>query len=66
MEVTLVVVDQILKTKKKKKILNKLILEILVAVELTQVAELILNQELDKVLVDLETVKDQDKVQDKV
>jgi hypothetical protein len=70
-EVTLVVVDQILKTKKKKKILNKLMLEILavvqvVAVELTQVAELILNQELDKVLVDLEMVKDQDKVQDKV
>ena len=59
-------VDQILKTKKKKKILNKLMLEILVAVELTQVAELILNQELVKVLVDLEMVKDQDKELDKV
>ncbi len=64
-------VDQILKTKKKKKIPNKLMLEILVAelvvaVELTQVAELILNQELVKVLVDLEMVKDQDKELDKV
>ena len=56
-------------------IINKLTLEILaatqvvtqvVAVELTQVAELILNQELDKELVDLEMVMDQDKVQDKV
>ncbi len=58
-------VDQILKTKKKKKILNKLMLEILaelvVAVELTQVAERILNQELVKALVDLEMVMAQDK-----
>ena len=57
--------------KKKKKILNKLTLEILVAelvvaVELTQVAELILNQELDKALVDLEMVMAQDKELDKV
>ncbi len=43
-----------------------LVAELVVAVELTQVAELILNQELDKVLVDLEMVKDQDKEQDKV
>ncbi len=43
-----------------------LVAELVVAVELTQVAELILNQELVKVLVDLEMVKDQDKVQDKV
>ena len=42
------------------------LVEILVAVELTQVAELILNQELVKVLVDLEMVKDQDKELDKV
>ena len=56
-------------------IINKLTLEILaatqvetqvVAVELTQVAELILNQELVKELVDLEMVMDQDKVLDKV
>ena len=56
-------------------IINKLTLEILaatqvatqvVAVELTQVAELILNQELVKELVDLEMVMDQAKVQDKV
>ena len=52
-------------------IINKLTLEILVetqvvAVELTQVAELILNLELVKELVDLEMVMDQDKVQDKV
>ncbi len=55
-------------------IINKLVylkvvtlVEILVvAVELTQVAELILNQELVKVLVDLEMVKDQDKELDKV
>ena len=40
--------------------------EIQVAVELTQVAELILNQELDKALVDLEMVKDQVKELDKV
>ena len=71
MVVTLVVVDQILKTKKKKKIPNKLMLEILVAelvvaAELTQAAELILNQELVKALVDLVMVKDQDKVLDKV
>jgi hypothetical protein len=57
--------------KKKKKILNKLTLEILVAelvaaAELTQAAELILNQELVKALVDLVMVKDQDKVLDKV
>ena len=55
----------------KKKILNKLTLEILVAelvvaVELTQVVELILNQELVKALVDLVMVKDQAKVLDKV
>ena len=37
-----------------------------VAVELTQVAELILNLELVKALVDLVMVKDQDKVLDKV
>ena len=59
------------KRKKKKKTHNKLTLEILaatqvVAVELTQVAELILNQELVKALVDLVMVKDQDKVLDKV
>ena len=56
-------------------IINKLTLEILaatqvetqvVAVELTQVAELILNLELVKALVDLVMVKDQDKVLDKV
>ena len=71
------------KKKRKKKIHNKLTLEILVvtleeilaatqvetqvvAVELTQVAELILNLELVKALVDLVMVKDQDKVLDKV
>ena len=71
------------KKKRKKKIHNKLTLEILVvtleeilaatqvvtqvvAVELTQVAELILNLELVKELVDLEMVMDQDKVLDKV
>ena len=43
-----------------------LVAELVVAVELTQVAELILNQELVKVLVDLEMVKDQDKELDKV
>jgi hypothetical protein len=37
------------------------ILVAVVAVELTQVAELILNQELDKALVDLEMVMAQDK-----
>ena len=37
------------------------ILAVVVAVELTQVAELILNQELDKALVDLEMVMAQDK-----
>ena len=42
------------------------ILAAVVAVELTQVAERILNQELDKALVDLEMVMDQDKVLDKV
>ena len=56
---------------KKKKILNKQVyhkvVEILVvAVELTQAVELILNQELVKALVDLEMVMDQAKVQDKV
>ena len=61
----------VMNQKRKKKIHNKLTLEILavtqvVAVELTQVAELILNQELVKVLVDLEMVKDQDKELDKV
>ena len=43
-----------------------LVAELVVAVELTQVAELILNQELVKALVDLVMVKDQDKVLDKV
>ena len=60
-------------------IINKLTLEILVVTleeilaatqvvvaELTQVAELILNQELVKELVDLEMVMDQAKVLDKV
>ncbi len=49
MEVTLVVVDQILKTKKKKKIPNKLILEILAAVVVD--LEMVKDQdkELDKV-----------------
>ena len=46
--------------------LVEILAELVVAVELTQVAERILNQELVKVLVDLEMVKDQDKVQDKV
>ena len=57
----------VMNQKRKKKIHNKLTLEILVvAVELTQVAELILNLELVKALVDLVMVKDQDKVLDKV
>ena len=73
----------VMNQKRKKKIHNKLTLEILVvtleeilaatqvetqvvAVELTQVAELILNLELVKELVDLEMVMDQAKVQDKV
>ncbi len=43
-----------------------LVAELVVAVELTQVAGLILNQELAKALVDLVMVKDQDKVLDKV
>ena len=43
-----------------------LVAELVVAVELTQVAELILNQELVKALVDLVMVRDQDKVLDKV
>ncbi len=43
-----------------------LVVELVVAVELTQVAELILNLELVKALVDLVMVKDQDKVLDKV
>ena len=38
-----------------------LVVELVVAVELTQVAERILNQELDKALVDLEMVMAQDK-----
>ena len=38
-----------------------LVAELVVAVELTQVAERILNQELDKALVDLEMVMAQDK-----
>ena len=42
------------------------ILAAAVAVELTQVAERILNQELDKALVDLEMVMAQDKELDKV
>ena len=46
--------------------LVEILAELVVAVELTQVAERILNQELVKVLVDLEIVQDQDKVQDKV
>ena len=46
--------------------LVEILAELVVAVELTQVAERILNQELVKVLVDLEMVKDQDKVLDKV
>ena len=49
-----------------KRTLEILAVELVVAVELTQVAELILNQELVKALVDLVMVKDQDKVQDKV
>ena len=43
-----------------------LVAELVVAVELTQAAELILNLELVKALVDLVMVKDQDKVLDKV
>ena len=46
--------------------LEEILVAELVAVELTQVAELILNQELVKALVDLVMVKDQDKVLDKV
>ena len=38
-----------------------LVAELVVAVELTQVVERILNQELDKALVDLEMVMAQDK-----
>ena len=44
----------------------EILAELVVAVELTQVAELILNLELVKALVDLVMVKDQDKVLDKV
>ena len=59
------------KKKRRKIIINKRTLEILavvqvVAVELTQVVERILQVELDKARVDLEMVMAQDKELDKV
>ena len=71
-EKVILVADQILKKKKRRKIIiNKRTLEILavvqvVAVELTQVVERILQVELDKARVDLEMVMAQDKELDKV
>ena len=63
---TLVVEEIIINKLTYHKVVEILVAELAVAVELTQAVELILNQELVKVLVDLETVKDQDKELDKV
>ena len=63
---TLVVEEIIINKLTYHKVVEILVAELVVAVELTQVAELILNLELVKALVDLVMVKDQDKVLDKV
>ena len=48
------------------KVVEEILAVVQVVVELTLVVERILQVELDKALVDLEMVKDQDKVLDKV